>query len=144
MISISQGKKGDFRNASVSVAFFCLTVRICYTIRTPMDKIINKEEFESFKDTLEKLWPLAKGSMSEVRKPCIRLGCAACAKGEKHRAFIFAYRDGKRRRCMHVPLELVPVMRQAIDNCRRLEKRLHQQGPELILNFRKKRKQKSK
>ncbi len=104
----------------------------------------NQKEFEAFKKELENLWPLAKGSMSEVRKPCIRPGCLACAKGEKHRAFIFAYMDGKRRRCMHVPLELVPVMRQAIDNSRRLEQLLHLQGPELIHNFRKKRNKKSK
>jgi len=109
-----------------------------------MKKKNNQKEFESFKQELADLWPLAKGSMSEVRKPCIRSGCLACAKGEKHRAFIFAYMDGKRRRCMHVPLELVPVMRQAIDNCRRLEQLLHQQGPELIRNFREKRTRKSK
>lgn len=109
-----------------------------------MKRKTSQKEFETFKKELENLWPLAKGSMSEVRKPCIRPVCLACAKGEKHRAFIFAYMDGKRRRCMHVPLELVPVMRQAIDNCRRLEQLLHQQGPELIRHFRKKRNKKSK
>jgi len=109
-----------------------------------MKKKNNQKEFELFKQEMENLWPLAKGSMSEVRKPCIRPGCSACAQGEKHRAFIFAYTDGKRKRCMHVPLELVPVMRQAIDNCRRLEHLLHQQGPELIRNFRAQRNRKSK
>ena len=109
-----------------------------------MNKKNKQEEFESFKQGLKNLWPLAKGSMSEVRKPCIRPGCSACAKGEKHRAFIFAYMDGKHRRCMHVPLELVPVMRQAIENCRKLEKLLHQQGPQLIRNFREKRNKKPK
>ena len=109
-----------------------------------MKKKTNQKEFEAFKQELKNLWPLAKGSMSEVRKPCIRPGCSACAKGEKHRAFIFAYMDGKRRRCMHVPLELVPAMRQAIDNCRRLEQLLHLQGPELIRNFRIMKNKKSK
>ena len=109
-----------------------------------MKKKTSRKEFEAFKKELESLWPVAKGSMSEVRKPCIRPGCSACTKGEKHRAFIFAYMDGKRRRCMHVPLALVPVMRQAIDNSRRLEQLLHQQGPELIRSFRKKRNKKSK
>ena len=99
---------------------------------------------ETFKKKLEKLWPLAKGSISEVRKPCIRPNCPACAKGEKHRAFIFAYMDGKRRRCMHVPLELVPVIRKAIDNARQLEKLLHRQGPELIREYRKKRSEQSR
>ena len=109
-----------------------------------MKKKKNPKEFELFKQEMENLWPLAKGSMSEVRKPCIRPGCPACAQGEKHRAFIFAYTDGKHKRCMHVPLELVPVMRQAIDNCRRLEQLLHRQGPELIRNFRAKRNRKAK
>ena len=124
--------------------FFCLTVRICYIIHTYMNNIIGRETVETFKKELEKLWPLAKGSVSEVRKPCIRPNCPACAKGEKHRAFIFAYREGKRGRCMHVPLELVPVLRQAIANGRRLEELLHRQGPELIREYRKKRSQPSK
>ena len=52
---------------------------------------------------------------------------------------ILSYMDKKRRRCMYVPKELVPVIRQAIKNGRRLEKMLHPMGPRLIREYRKKR-----
>jgi len=82
------------------------------------------------------LWPLAKGSLAQVHKPCIRPACPACASGKKHRAFIFSYIKKGRRRCMYVPLELVAVMRKAIRNGRRLDSRMSELGSELILQFR--------
>ena len=93
-----------------------------------------------FQKELENLWPIAKGSLAEVRKPCIRPGCPACAKGEKHKAFIFSYMDKNRRRCMYVPKELVPVIQQAIKNGRYMEEIMHQMGPEIIREYREKRK----
>lgn len=82
------------------------------------------------------LWPLAKGSLAEVRKPCIRPNCKACAAGKKHRAFMFTFKEKKVRRCMYVPLELVPVLRSALRNGRLLEKRMSRMGADLILRFR--------
>src|ERR1017187_8750855 len=41
---------------------------------------------KSFLRQLEKLWPAIKGSLSEVRKPCIRPNCAACASSEMPRS----------------------------------------------------------
>src|SRR5437867_12243382 len=68
---------------------------------------------QRFLHQFEKLWPAIKGSLAEVRKPCIRPNCPACAKGDKHRAFILSFTDKGRRRCMYVPAQLVP-------NCGRL------------------------
>jgi hypothetical protein len=81
---------------------------------------------------LAALWPLAKGSVAEVRKPCIRPRCPACAAGHKHRAVLFTYRDQGRTRCLYVPADLVATLRQAVANGRQLEQRLARLGRELI------------
>ncbi len=95
---------------------------------------------EQFLLELKHRWPLAKGSLAEVRKPCIRPGCAACARGEKHPAFIFSFADQGRRRCMYVPRDLVPRLRQAIENGRWAEEQLHRMGVRLIEAHRQSRK----
>ena len=71
---------------------------------------------QDFLRRLDKLWPAIKGSLAEVRKPCIRPKCAACAHGDKHPAFILSFTDKDRRRCMYVPAELVPQLQQALRN----------------------------
>jgi len=96
-----------------------------------------KISLQSFKTELVKMWPLAKGSLAQVYKPCIRPDCPACASGKKHSAFIFSYIQKRKRRCMYVPLEFVTVIRQALRNGRLLETRLSEFGPGLILQFRK-------
>ena len=85
------------------------------------------------------LWPAAKGSVAEVRKPCIRTGCKACAEGRKHRAFILSYKDGTRRRCLYVPAERVTALRTAIANGRRIEQLLSQCGAEIVRQARQRR-----
>jgi hypothetical protein len=87
---------------------------------------------ERFLAQIGRLWPAAKGSVAEVRKPCIRAGCKACAEGRKHRAFILAYKEGKRRRCLYVPAERVASLRAAIANGRRIEQLLSQCGAEMV------------
>ena len=94
---------------------------------------------KKFLAALEKLYPVAKGSLAEVRKPCVRPNCPACADGRKHPAYIFSFKDKKRTRCMYVPLDLVPTMRRAIRNGRFLEERMGRLGAELILQFRQRR-----
>jgi hypothetical protein len=88
---------------------------------------------------LEKLWPPIKGSLAQVRKPCIRPNCPACARGEKHPAYILSFTDKGRRRCMYVPAELVPQLQQALHNGRVLEESLYQLGPELLRHYRQQR-----
>ena len=85
-----------------------------------------------FHDEIAALWPLAKGSLSEVRKPCTRKGCKACADGTKHPAFIYTYREGKKLHCLHVRPEFVPELRQAIENGRKLEEMLVRLGREHV------------
>jgi len=93
----------------------------------------------NFLRRLEKLWPAIKGSLAEVRKPCIRPNCAACARGDKHPAFILSFTDKGRRRCMYVPAEFVPQLQQALRNGKALEEFLYQMGPELLRQYRRER-----
>jgi hypothetical protein len=93
----------------------------------------------TFLRQLEKLWPPIKGSLAEVRKPCIRPNCPACARGDKHPAYILSFTDQGRRRCMYVPTELVPQLQQALRNGRALEELLYQLGPELLRHYRQQR-----
>lgn len=94
---------------------------------------------QNFLEQLEKLWPAIKGSLAEVRKPCIRPNCAACARGDKHPAFILSFTDKGRRRCMYVPNALVPQLQQALRNGKTLEQFLYQMGPELLRHYRQQR-----
>jgi|SRR6266705_2121274 len=94
---------------------------------------------QNFLQHLEKLWPAIKGSLAEVRKPCIRPNCPACARGDKHPAFILSFTDKGRRRCMYVPTELVPQLQQALRNGKTLEQLLYQMGPELLRHYRQQR-----
>ncbi len=94
---------------------------------------------QNFLRQLEALWPPIKGSLSEVRKPCIRPHCAACARGDKHPAFIFSFTDQGCRRCLYVPAALVPQLQQALRNGKALEALLSQLGPQLLRHYRQQR-----
>ena len=91
---------------------------------------------QNFFRQLQKLWPAIKGSLAQVRKPCIRPNCPACARGDKHPAFILSFADQGRRRCMYVPAELVPQLQQALRNGKALEELLSQLGPQLLRQHR--------
>jgi len=88
---------------------------------------------------LQRLWPLAKGSLTEVRKPCIRPGCKACASGQKHAAWIYVYRAQGRAQCRYVPRAFVGPLRQAIGHWRELERLAARWGEQLILGYRQQR-----
>lgn len=85
---------------------------------------------------INSLWPAAKGSVAEIRKPCVRSGCKACAEGRKHRAFILSYKEGARRRCLYVPAGRVEALRRAIANGRRIEALLSKTGALMVLGQR--------
>jgi hypothetical protein len=94
---------------------------------------------QNFLDQLPALWPPLKGSLALVKKPCIRKNCPACARGDKHPAWIFSFTEGKRRRCMYVPKDLVPLLRRGLQNGRRLEQLLFALGPDLLRAYRQQR-----
>ncbi len=92
-----------------------------------------------FVEELRRRWPVARGSLCEVAKPCVRRGCAACARGEKHPSFIFAYRRDGKQRCLYVPRELVPELRRAIEGGQWVEQRLTEIGETLVFAYRRRR-----
>lgn len=91
---------------------------------------------DRFLKQLLPLWPALKGSLAEVYKPCIRAGCPACARGDKHPNYLLAFTDRGRRRCLYVPKPMVPLLKQALKNGRRLEQLLYQMGPAILREYR--------
>lgn len=70
---------------------------------------------------VERLWPLALGSVSLRRGPCIRENCSACASGQGHASYALSGRVGRRRTSLYVPEELVSEVEQAVDHGRQLQ-----------------------
>jgi hypothetical protein len=99
-------------------------------MKTP--RVSTDGERHRFLAQIASLWPAAKGSVAEVRKPCVRAGCKACAEGRKHHAFILSYKEGTRRRCLYVPAEKVAALRTAIAHGRRIEQLLSHCGAEMV------------
>jgi hypothetical protein len=91
---------------------------------------------QEFARQVQSRWPALKGSLARVYKPCIRKNCPACARGDKHPAWILSFLDRGTRRCMYVPQALVPTLRQALRNGRKLEELLAHMGPALIQAYR--------
>ena len=104
------------------------------TLHAPVDR-----ERERFLAQIASRWPAAKGSVAEIRKPCVRAGCKACAEGRRHRAFILSYKEGARRRCLYVSAERVPALRTAIANGRHIVQLLSQCGAQMVKQARKSR-----
>lgn len=87
----------------------------------------------SLQRRLAELCPAARGTVSEVHKPCNRPNCKACASGRKHPAYIYMFTDGEgRRRCLHVPRELVPELRRRLTNGRLIDRLLFEAGAEFV------------
>ncbi len=95
---------------------------------------------KQWKKEIGDLWPAAKGSVAKVCKPCIRKNCPACARGDKHPAWLLSFTAQGRRKIMYVPLALVPQIKRAIQNGRKIEKLLSRSGPDLIKHYRQTRK----
>jgi hypothetical protein len=90
------------------------------------------KELDRLRQQIHELWPVTKGSLSHVRKPCIRSKCRACASGKKHPVWLFSFRQAGRRRCMYVPEELVPTLKRALENGRKLEALMADAGAALL------------
>ena len=85
---------------------------------------------------LQGYWPALKGSLALVHKPCIRPNCRTCASGKKHPNYLLAFSDEGRRRCLYVPGAMVPTLKRALMNGRRIEQLLYQMGPALLEEYR--------
>lgn len=91
---------------------------------------------KEFLQKLLPLWPALKGSLAQVRKPCIRPNCPACTSGRKHPNYLLAFTHKGKRRCLYVPLAMVPILKRALANGRRIEQILFEMGPALLREYR--------
>jgi hypothetical protein len=99
-------------------------------------KNIDSPVQQQFLRKLLALWPALKGSLAQVRKPCIRPGCLACARGDKHPNYLLAFTHNGRRRCLYVPKAMVAPLQKALLNGRRVEQLLYDLGPALVEEYR--------
>jgi hypothetical protein len=83
---------------------------------------------EWFGKAIETIWPVADGSLSLRKSPCVRANCPACAAGEGHRSYVLYGRTGKKRFSIYVPEDLVPELRAAMENGRRLKELIGEAG----------------
>ena len=81
-----------------------------------------------FAGAISELWPVAVGSLSLRKGPCIRPNCPACASGEGHSSYALYGRRGNRRFSIYVPQKLVPEVRAAIQNGRELQELINEAG----------------
>jgi hypothetical protein len=81
-----------------------------------------------FAGVIRELWPVAVGSLSLRKGPCIRPNCPACASGEGHSSYALYGRQGERRFSIYVSERLVPEVRTAIQNGRQLQELINEAG----------------
>ena len=111
-----------------------------HTLSAILPSVKQKKQSSSaqqrFWNKLQGYWPALKGSLALVHKPCIRSNCRTCASGKKHPNYLLAFSDEGRRRCLYVPSALVPTLKRALNNGRRIERLLYQMGPALLAEYR--------
>jgi hypothetical protein len=81
-----------------------------------------------FLNAIQKLWPIAGGSISLRKSPCIRENCSACASGIGHCSYALSGSRGKRRFSVYVPDQLVPEIQKAVENGRALQDLMKEAG----------------
>jgi hypothetical protein len=86
-----------------------------------------------FGEQLVALWPVALGSLSLRRSPCIRPHCHTCETGEQPVSYVLYGRHKGRRFARYVPDGLAPEVRKALENGRRLQELLYEAGQRYLL-----------
>jgi hypothetical protein len=81
-----------------------------------------------FQDAVRELWPIAMGSLSLRKSPCIREHCRLCESGEGHSSYALYGRKGKQRFSIYVPDELAPELERAIRNGRQIHELMIEAG----------------
>ena len=81
-----------------------------------------------FRLQLRDLWPVALGSLSLRRSPCVRKHCQACETGEQHPSYVLYGRRKGRRFALYIPDALVPEVRRAITHGHAVEELLMEAG----------------
>ena len=81
-----------------------------------------------FQEQLKASWPVALGSLSLRRSPCVRKNCHACQTGEQHPSYVLYGRIRGQRFARYVPDDLATDVTRALENGRRLQAMLYEAG----------------
>jgi hypothetical protein len=81
-----------------------------------------------FVEVIRDLWPVAVGSLSLRKGACMRPNCPACASGKGHSSYALYGRQRNQRFSIYVPEKLVPEVRAAVRNGRKLQELVNQAG----------------
>ena len=90
----------------------------------------------NFLDKIKEFSPVAHGALSLVHKRCTSKYCKTCKSGKGHPAWIFTYRKDGESKCLHIQPRHVETVRQAIENGRKLEAAILDEGIALIKHLR--------
>jgi len=101
---------------------------VLYNAYTTMRKELSKDVLRWFEKATKGLWPIALGSISLRKSPCIRKNCSACASGKGHLSYALSGYRGKQRFAIYVPDELAPEVQKAIENGRQLQELMKEAG----------------
>ena len=115
---------GKGRNKNLETWF----VQVYYHTYTMAKNETPEEIKRSFLHAIQKLWPIAMGSISLRKSPCIRENCSACASGIGHSSYALSGYRGKRRFSVYVPDELAPDIQKAIENGRQVQDLMKEAG----------------
>lgn len=77
---------------------------------------------------VQELWPVAGGSLSLRKSPCVRARCPTCASGEQHPSYVLYGRRGGRRWARYVPDDLAREVERAVANGRTLQALISEAG----------------
>lgn len=81
-----------------------------------------------FLHAIQGLWPIAGGSVSLRKSPCMRKNCSACASGVGHSSYALSGYRGDQRFSIYVPDELAPDVQMAVENGRQLQELMKEAG----------------
>src|SRR5207249_1279192 len=88
-----------------------------------------------FQDATRGLWPIAMGSLSLRKSPCIREHCRFCKSGVGHSSYALYGRKGNRRFSIYVADELAPELERAIRNGRQVHELINEAGRRYALEL---------
>ena len=99
-----------------------------YNAYTIMKQELPEDVLRWFVKATKRLWPIALGSISLRKSPCIRKNCSACASGKGHLSYALSGYRGNRRFSIYVPDELAPEVQIATENGRQLQNLMKEAG----------------
>lgn len=84
-----------------------------------------KRRFSLWRDVV-KAGDFVRGSVTVLRRPCIRAGCRLCREGKRHPATYLSLKEKGRTRLIYLPKGLVSQAKAWVSEWRRLDELLRQ------------------